>query len=54
MQNSKDMKAQEFVCRVGEMNEYFLEFPTAIQGTVPKKLPEDEIMDILEFSVPTS
>ena len=54
MRKPRELKVQEFVCRVGELNEFLLEFPTATPGAIPTKLPEDEIMDILEFSVPAS
>ena len=54
MRKPREMKVQEFVCRVGELNEFLLEFPTAVPGVTPTKLPEDEVMDILQFSVPAS
>ena len=49
-----DMKVQDFVSRMGELNEYLTSFPSATPGIAATKLPEDEVLDILEFSMPQS
>ena len=49
-----DMKVQEFVSRMGELNEYLTSLPSATPGIAATKLPEDEVLDILEFSMPQS
>ena len=49
-----DMKVQDFVSRMGELNEYLTSFPSATPAIAATKLPEDEILDILEFSMPHS
>ena len=46
-------KTREFVARVNEINEFLKEFPTP-NGVVATALPEDEILDVLEFGVPNS
>jgi hypothetical protein len=46
-------KTREFVARVNEINEFIREFPT-VNGEAATPLPEDEILDLLEFGVPNS
>ena len=46
-----EMKARAYVDRVLELNGYLTEFPRP-NGNVAVKLDDDEIMDILEFSLP--
>ena len=49
------MTTREYVDRVTEINSYLVEFPPITEdGTNPEVLPNDEIMDILEFGVPNS
>ena len=38
-----DMKVQDFVSRMGELNEYLTSFPNATPGIPASKLPENEI-----------
>ena len=46
-----EMKTRTYVDRVLELNSYLTEFPRP-NGNVAVKLDDDEIMDILEFSLP--
>ena len=45
------MSVKEWVARVLELNEYLKEFPT-VNGAKETKLPESEVMEILEYGVP--
>ena len=45
------MTTREFVARVQQMNDYLQYFPPF---TDEQNLPEDELLDILEFSIPSS
>ena len=54
MKKPLSMTVQEYVSRVGELNQYLTEFPPSAVALTITKLPEDELMDILEFSVPQS
>ena len=45
------MSIQDYVARVVEMNEYLPLMPE-IGGKEPDKLPEDELLELLEFSLP--
>ena len=54
MRKPADMDSQQFVSRVGELNRYLEEFPATNQRVAATKLEDDELMDILEFSVPNS
>ena len=47
------IKTREFVARVNEMNNFLREFPSP-NGEAATALPEDEILDLLEFGVPNS
>ena len=47
------VKTREFVARVNEMNNFIREFPSP-NGEPATALPEDEILDLLEFGVPNS
>ena len=47
------MKTREWVARIVEINNYLPSFPK--QGeTTPTKLPDDELLDLMEFGVPNS
>ena len=54
MRKPSEMDSQQFVSRVGELNRYLQEFPASNNRVSATKLDDDEIMDILEFSVPNS
>jgi hypothetical protein len=45
------MSIQDYVARIVEMNEYLPLMPE-IGGNPPDKLPEDELLELLEFSLP--
>ena len=45
------MSTREFVARVQQLNDYLEFFPPFADD---QKLPEDELLDILEFSIPNS
>ena len=47
------IKTREFVARVNEMNNFLREFPSPNEEAATA-LPEDEILDLLEFGVPNS
>ena len=46
-----DMKIREFTARLQEINDYLPKFPPFGEN---QKLPQDEIRDIVEFSIPDS
>jgi cell pole-organizing protein PopZ len=49
------MKTREYSARIVEMNNYLPKFPPLTEGgPAPTKLPDDEIIDLLEFGVPGS
>jgi len=49
------MTTRDYVARISEMNSYLPLFPSVTaNGEVPTKLPDDEILDLLEFGVPNS
>lgn len=45
---------REFAARLQEINGYLPKFPRVVEGEDPVKLPDDEVLDILEFGVPVS
>eukprot|EP00957_Ditylum_brightwellii_P146047 11121517-Ditylum_brightwellii.AAC.1 len=49
---SKDYTVKEWVARVQELNRYLTDFPDH-NGNPTQPLDMDELMDILEFRVPT-
>jgi len=51
LKKPRDMKTRDYVNRVLELNGYLTEFPTP-NNNQANKLEDDEIMDILEFSLP--
>jgi len=54
LRKPKDMTTIKFVSRVKEINEYFDVFPFLENGRDPKKLKDDELLDIFEFGMPPS
>jgi len=48
------MKIREYVARVIEINDLLAKFPPAIPGQSATKLPDDEILDLLEFGLPNT
>ena len=51
LRKPREMKTRDYVNRVLELNGYLTEFPTP-NNNQANKLEDDEIMDILEFSLP--
>ena len=52
LRKPREMKTRDYVNRVLELNGYLTEFPTS-NNNQANKLEDDEIMDILEFSLPS-
>jgi len=52
LRKPREMKTRDYVNRVLELNGYLTEFPTP-NNNQANKLEDDEIMDILEFSLPS-
>ena len=46
------MPVRDYVARVIEINDYLEEFPPATLGGDATKLPDDELLDLLEFGIP--
>ena len=46
------MPVQEYITRVIEINDYLKEFPPVTTGGNATKLPDDELLDLLEFGIP--
>ena len=51
MRKPKTMTTRDFAARVAELNAYLKEFPPFVNN---QELPEEEVLDILEFGVPNS
>ena len=51
LRKPKDTKVRDFVSRVSELNQLLIQFPGADENS---KLPDDELLDLLEFGVPSS
>ena len=51
LRKPRDMKTREYVSRVCEINEMLVHFPGADQES---KLPQDELLDLLEFGMPAT
>ena len=50
-----EMKTRDYVARLSELNSYLPSFPPVTAGgSAPEKLPDDEIVDLLEFGVPNA
>ena len=47
----KEVKIKDYVARMQQINEYLVQFPP---GNEDQKLPDDELLDILEFAIPNS
>ena len=52
LRKPREMKTRDYVNRVLELNGYLTEFPTS-NNNQANKLEDDEIVDILEFSLPS-
>ena len=47
-------KTRDFIAHLREINNYLLKFPPVNPGEVPQALSDDELLDLLEFGVPTT
>ena len=47
-----DWDIKKYVARVVEINDYLVQFPPKTAGADPEKLPEDELLELLEFGIP--
>ena len=46
------MQVREYIARVIEINDYLKEFTPTTVGGDSTKLPEDKLLDLLEFGIP--
>ena len=46
------MRVQEYIARVIKINNYLKEFLPTIVGRNATKLPDDELLDLLECGIP--
>ena len=53
LRKPRDMKTRDYVSRVLELNGYLTEFPSPNNNHRATSLEDDEIMDILEFGLPS-
>jgi len=51
LRKPREMKTREYVSRVCEINKMLVHFPTVDQDS---RLPNDEMLDLLEFGMPSS
>ena len=52
LKKPREMPVREYIARVIEINDYLEEFPPTTVGGDATKLPEDELLDLLEFGIP--
>merc|ERR1712127_29987 len=50
----KDITIRQYVGRVQEMNSMLLKFPQPSNTQPATELPQDEILDLLEFGIPST
>ena len=48
----RDMPVRDYITRVIEINDYLTESPPTIIGGDAIKLPDNELLDLLEFRIP--
>ena len=48
----RDMKLCSFISRLQELNAYLKEFPPDTEGQEAESLPVDEILDVINHSMP--
>ena len=48
------MKIRDYAAHLSEINNYLPSFPPYANGDKPEALPEDEMVDLMEFGVPNS
>ena len=52
LKKPREMQVRDYIARVIEINDYLEEFPpTTVNGNATK-LPDDELLDLLEFRIP--
>ena len=54
LRKPNDTRAREHVARVVEINALLTEFPNPQVGVVATSLPDDKILNLLEFGCPNS
>ena len=54
LRKPKDMTIRQYVGRVQEMNSMLLKFPQPSNTQPATELPQDEILDLLEFGMPST
>ena len=54
LRKPRDMSIREYVNRVLELNDQLASYPGTGDITDGTKLPEDEILDLLEFGIPNT
>ena len=52
LEKPADMSMREFMSRLQEINEYFLQFPVDYNGDKVRKLSEAELVEIGEYAIP--
>ena len=52
LKKPRDMPVQDYIAQVIEINNYLEEFPPTIVGRNATKLPDNELLDLLEFRIP--
>ena len=53
LKKPRDMPVQDYIAQVIEINDYLAEFPPTIVDGNAIKLPDNELLDLLEFGIPT-
>lgn len=54
MRKPREVSIREYVARVVELNSYLVFFPDPTENTPATSLPDDELLDILEWGIPNS
>ena len=52
LKNSRDMWVQDYIACVIKINNYLEEFPPVIAGRNDTKLPDNKLLDLLDFRIP--
>ena len=52
LKKPRDMLVQDYITRVIKINDYLAEFPPTIVGGDAVKLPDNKLLDLLEFGIP--
>ena len=54
LKKPRDMPMQEYIARVIKINDYLKESPPTVVGGNTTKLPDNKLLDLLEFGIPIS